>query len=65
MKSWNRSGNNTQDCHGVLSFPAKLVPIVLLQQGIKVKDAASKRAAREAVAARREVSGMELDDGCK
>ena len=35
-------------------------PIVL--QGIKVKDAASKRAAKEAVKARREVSGMDVDD---
>ncbi len=32
-----------------------------LLQGIKVKDAASKRAAKAAIKARREVSGMELD----
>jgi hypothetical protein len=31
-------------------------------KGIKVKDAASKRAAREAVKERRQVAGMEVDD---
>lgn len=31
-------------------------------QGIKVRDAASKRAAKEAVKERRQAAGMEMDD---